>query len=403
VSDERLAELMTELADELQRTTRDDAAARAWAAAGRVRRRRVAVAGAIVALAVAVPVALTQLDADPGPPQVQAEPTIIVDRTVTPANLRLDSLSETLVPRTPSGWPTVLEPPVDAPSLAQAPIADPVLLFQPFSQGPSYLYGSTRRSSDPGMRNSHWARLDVALQDTRDADGNSASPVDANSLGPGGYVAFAQPGGLVTVSTATGEVTRTPLAGLHEEVSWRPDGRSLFLSSASVTVLVGLTTVSVPVAVTGWDVVLGGEAGSGVVTLSGGPAEDATLTVRRYDATGMAKLDEFTLPAIADHTVNTLMGRAWRSGDRIAQAAFGQSGQGPGNFVIVVNELSRSVTHLLELGFTGPNLGCCQVLGWHDADTVLVYTSQEGLLAWHLPTGAVTLVLPVAQGTLSIA
>src|SRR5262249_40042183 len=111
--------------------------------------------------------------------------------------------------------------------------------------------------------------------------------------------------------------------------------------------------------------------------------------------------------AIDGYKINYLAPRAWRQGGQIAQAALGQvatrSGSEPDNFVVVLDESTGSVSHLLDLGWQDRNKGCCRGLGWIGTDTVIVSTDQEGVLAWRLSTGEVTRALPLTFGVLSIA
>jgi hypothetical protein len=102
----------------------------------------------------------------------------------------------------------------------------------------------------------------------------------------------------------------------------------------------------------------------------------------------------------APYRITTVAPRGWRPGHLIAQAASGQVGDHPGDFVLVVDDRSGAVTNVLELAASGVK-GCCAVLGWPGSDTVIVRTDTDVLL-WQLTTGAVTQPTDNAPGSLSL-
>ena len=201
-----------------------------------------------------------------------------------------------------------------------------------------------------------------------------------------------------------GGTRRIPLPGLNEEVAWVPNGKHLFVSSATQTWLAATDRVIGPVAASAFDITPLVGRGRGLTTMTFGPSEVDTLVVHRYDDEGRTEISQFTVDTTTApaYRLSYLAPRGWRFDNLIAQAASGQVGDRPGDFVIVVDERTKAITHVLDLG-SGRNKGCCRVMGWRGTDHVLVYTEQDGLLLWQLSTGEVTRLFPHAPGALSIA
>ncbi len=395
MSREDLTAILTELTEDV---TAPSLAAPAWVRARRVRRRRAVVGVVTAVLVVSASVATARAPVRSAPPPGESTPT-----PVPSGGARIDQLPTTIPTATDAApyWPSDLNPPGDAPTLNQMPLSHAVLLFQPASDGPIFVWGEGSINGGSGNGKFQWVRLPVDVSDTVDAGGNRATPVDINSLGPmGESVAFAQTGEYVVVNLMTLTTQRIPLPGLNEEVTWLPDGRHLFVNNATQTWLVGLDHVVGQVAVSGWYVTpLVGEA-RGLTTMMLPAGEQ--MVVHRFDDEGHAAVSSFEVANAPSYRPKYLQPRGWRMGNRIAQAASGQVGNHPGDFVVVVDDRTESVTHVLDLG-TGRNKGCCTVLGWENTETVLVRTDQDGLLRWHLPTGRVSRLSPPAAGTLSIA
>jgi hypothetical protein len=398
MSREDLSAMLAELADEVQP---QPMAARAWATARQVRRRRRAVLGATVAvLLVSATVTLYRS------PDRSTSPTNTPSPTAS-VMARVDRLPATIPAAEDAApyWPATFDPPADAPPLTTESLSHTVLLFQPNSEGPIYAYGEGSINGGSGSGTFRWVRLDVSLDDTRDEGGNRATPVDLNSLGPGGYsAAFAQVDELVVVDLRVGVANHMPLPGLNEEVSWVPSGQHLFVSSATQTWLTATDRVIGPAVVSAFDVTpLVGNALE-LTTMTLGPSELDPLVVRRYDDEGRTELSQFTVDVTSAPTyrLSHLAPRGWRMGNLIAQAGGGQIDNHPGDFVIVVDDRTESITHVLDLG-SGRNKGCCAVVGWENSESVLVRTGQDGLLRWHLPTGAVSRLTAYAPGAVSVA
>jgi hypothetical protein len=395
MSREDLTGLLTELAEEIAGPS---LAAPAWAGARRIRRRRATIAAAAAVLVVAASIAIVRLPhgttVPVGPPTGAPTGTGYVQIDHLPATI------PTVVDAAPY-WPSTLNPPANAPTLSQEPLSHAILLFQPGSDGPIFVWGEGSINGGSGDGQFHWVRLDISLNDTVDAGGNRASPVDLNAIGPmGESMAFAQTGEYVIVNLRTQTTERTPLPGLNEEVTWLPDGRHLLVNNDTQTWLVGLDHVVGQVGVTGWYVTPLVGAARGLTTMMLPDGEP--MVVHRFDDEGRAAVSSFEVVNAPSYRPSYLQPRGWRMGNLIAQAASGQVGNYPGDFVVVVDDRTESVTHVLDLG-TGRNKGCCAVLGWTDNETVLIRTDQDGLLRWHLSTGQVTRLIPPAAGTLSVA
>jgi hypothetical protein len=402
---DELSTLLAELVEDLDRPT---LAARAWHQARRIRRRRAAIAVATVFVLVALlPFTLIHRSGSPtpaGPP----EPAV----TGSPGTgARVDVVPTRIEPQPPVSpfWPAHQAPPANAVSLHTAPQAHPVQLFHPDGAGPVYAYGERPINGGSGSGVFGWVVLDVGLTETRDADGNQASPLDQGSLGPlGERAAFAQPDAVVIVDLRAGTAESIPLPGLNEEVTWYPDGQHLLVSSASRTWLVragrpGFADAGVvgEVAVPGSEVAQLVSEDTGLVTMAaraGGPP-----VITRWDDEGRGELSRQSVnPAtIGAYRIDALAPRGWRSGGRIAQAASGQAGNWPGDFVLVVDTGSGAITNVLDLRSSGVK-GCCAVLGWQNPDTVVVRTTDDVLL-WSPSTGRVTQAMDNHNGLISLA
>jgi hypothetical protein len=367
------------------------------ARAARLRRRRLAVTCTALAVLVITVASLT-LWGPKGTP-IPATPPNATQPDAT-GSTRVDRLPATLATDADAApyWPGSANPPVNAPSLAGAPISHAVMLYSPPSGGskaaPVYVYGEGSINGGSGSGSFHWARINVDLSDTRDAGGNRTPALDQNSLGPmGASAAFAQTDSVVVVNLTTAAVDRIALPGLNDDVTWLVDGRHVLVSGATQTWLVDTRTRSViPAAVNGASVTpLVGNA-SGLTTLTVSGTDQPVL--RLYDDGGLVERSHHTIntDTAAPYRIAELSPRGWRDGNLIAQAASGPTG----GFVAVIDDRTLDVTHVLDL-----NGG--RVLGWMNSDVVLVQTGRDGLLKWQLTTGTVTRLTNPTTGSLSIA
>jgi hypothetical protein len=237
-----------------------------------------------------------------------------------------------------------------------------------------------------------WVRLNVNLSFTREAGGNRAVPLDLNSLGPRGErAAFAQPDAVVVVDLRTAEVDRIPLPGLNEDVTWLTDGRYLLVSGGETgTWLVNVESGKrVQAAAKGYDVtpLVGGAS---FLTSLHLPDAGAPPVLGFYDDPGLTHMVDRVVDAgrAAPYRIDYLMPRGWRSAHRIAQAPGGAAGPQYGEFVLIIDDRTAAVSRILDLGPLHTK-GCCSVLGWIGADTVLIHSGRDGLLRWELTTGGV--------------
>jgi hypothetical protein len=403
MSNRDLQDLFTEMAADV---TPSRPVAAAVTEALHIRRRRRTIVGAALAV-IMVAGATVALWHPSGTGRVSPSAT-----TSRPGSARVAHLPGPIAldPQAAPYWPASTNPRVMVSELTASPLSHASLLFAPSKNedGPPQIlaYGEGLINGGSGDGKFRWVFLNVGLVDQRDAGGNRAGPLDPGSLGPmGRLAAFAQPDEVVVVNLQTGQEDRVPVPGLNEDVSWLLDGVHVLVASATQTWLVNVQTREVlPAAADGFTVtpLIGG--GSGLTTLSlANPGDEAPL-LRFYDDGGLSWRSQRYLNAAsaAPYRISYLNPRGWRYGNLIAQGAGGQAGSQPGEFVVVVNDQSGDITHVLDLG-PGRNKGCCAVLGWSEGDgAVLVHTDREGLLQWRLATGEVTRLTDRLPGAVSL-
>jgi hypothetical protein len=375
-------------------------AASAWARSRRVRRTRRTVASAAVLVAVAaVLIPLNMGRSQPPPPVLSttSEPTLTTVTTISlnPTVRRIDSL------------PATLAIPAGARKLSEHPVQQAVAVVQ-----------ERAGESERAMRPLHvldtagqWTRVDVgSLVRTHDEGGNEADPLRVASLSPDRRrVAVAQPQALVVVDLPTAEATRYPVPGLNEQVMWWGSDTVLVGAGGPGVTRVDLATGTVgpeQAAVSAWNSagnpVLGGELAE-IVRIDG-------RNVVRVWEMGSAKpvrelpVDQSGMPA--GHAVTEFYGQAVPAGDgRIAVAAWGdwldsngRAFQGGAQMLTVVDTRTGALRQVLVLDtLTGErrDKACCAALDWIDDQTVLARTDREGLIAWRLRNGGVSLVTAV--------
>ncbi len=369
-----MRELFEDLADEVARPRQDEAAQRAWVRAAQVRRRRVVVGAAAALLLLAVPVAMALR-----PAQQRPQPAAI--RTVNADGVLVDRVPADLVGQTPARWPGSVGSPADS---RISRVSRATLLYLPSDLGPAYLWGLAANPLDPGMTTPRWFRLDQSFV--------TAAPV----LGPAGRrLAFADDGGYSVLDLATGVVTHTPMVGPNKSVTWLPDGDRLLVTVGPQTYLATPDHVIGPL--DGVDAFgLTVPSGAGIVTTV---EARGSIHVVRHDGD---RASEFDTPSIVGYHIDKVVPRGYGSGLRIAEAAWASTARGQQSVVVVIDEASQAVTHVLELGPATSERDDA-VVGWLDEQTVLVDSADRGVLAWHLPTGVVTRALPPMVGRISVA
>lgn len=402
MSRDTLHQLFTDLADEVPAP---QLAGRTLGLARQRRRRNRAAVAASAGLAVMIIGAAVAFFPDAGGPSAPATAGPAVSAT----DAAIDRLPATLTTWTDYGWPASLDPPRDTPSVYTSPIARATVLYAPYDpNNPDaaprvYAWGEGNLNQGSGNGNFGWVDLDLDLQFTHDADGNQALPVGSAAIGANGVrAAFAQPDELVVINFMTTEVTRIPLPGINERVAWLPDGRNVLVSSDSLTRRVNVETRAIKAATAPAGELAVASDGPGAITLTtpANPGDDITADV--FDDAGTTKERSVAIrPTVAGFRVDYIYGQAWRSGERVVVGGSGLAGNNPGDFIAVIDLTRGSVTRMLDL--TGDrDKGCCRALGWADAQTVYVWTDQDGLLRWDLAERSVVRVFPAAPGVVAV-
>lgn len=260
----------------------------------------------------------------------------------------------------------------------------------------------------------------IKLEMTRDAGGNKAAPLDVTSLKPDGrQAAIAQPHAVVVVDLTTGSSRRYSVPGLNEHIRWHPDRDLLLVGDSSHTTLLDLnrgTSRSIRAAAA--DVAF--DHGDGLTELR---VQRGAVRVRNWASIG----DGDQSHAVTVRApILPVSGAMSARGSRVAVAAATTSPDGAdadsgaiANAVFVVDWRRREpVVRTLSLAWGRPedgtlrSIGCCQVVGWADDNTVIfssaIHPGATRLLAWNHQTdqlariletrGAATVSLPAQSG-----
>ncbi|MER7009576.1 hypothetical protein ABT297_41930, partial [Dactylosporangium sp. NPDC000555] len=267
-----------------------------------------------------------------------------------------------------------------------------------------------------------WARVDVVdLAFTRDWGNNTADPLRPTAVSPDRrLIAVAQTDELIVVDVTTAEVHRTPLPGYNEQVMWRSNDLVLVTrddgEQSTATFAVdwrARTATRVTAKLSVWNMVVSRPDGP-VLELRGtigSEAGDEPMMLKEWQLDRAAPVREVPVDgrALAPYGVDEWYGPALRNGtdaggDLVVRAGWGHTPTYGGiEIVVVVDVRTGEVRRLLELG-RDRSKGCCQPLDWVDDHTVLLSTDKEGLVAWDVSTGAISVVSagPV-HGTVAIA
>ncbi|GAB2668711.1 TolB-like translocation protein [Kribbella swartbergensis] len=373
-----------------------DLADSAWVGglAARRRRRRSVVIGLVAGLVVAVVAAVgvgvngTRSSELVPPPTTPTQP-----RDYVPAAGQIAGIDYWVAPpagsepfldrlHTPLG--DRLRPPEDAEPLAESPIDHlaAVVLQEHSGRYDALLLGADSR----------WARADLELLPIR-----TGSPLSSGAISPDGrFVAFPQPGALVTVDVTTAEVFRVALPSQDvSSVSWLSNGERILVSGPNVAyrVLVGegrydeqpVTPVSAsrnPASITA-------------------PYRIDSGAVLRYMINGQYTVDsELRLP------VRTWVGQTFSTYTMAARLFVADDLQqvptksSQPQVVAAISTLRALPSALLVLAETEPSTpgtadpahvrepGCCAVLGWYDDYKPLIQV-QGWILAWDVRSGKV--------------
>ena len=358
-----------------------DLGERAWALAldrrGRTRRRVLSSVGSVAAVAVLLAVA-TQVGRGgatpaPGPTpstSVTAPVNRLPDGTMY-ASMPLEG-DEDRLPDYDAGLPSVIDPGGRAVKLStlDAPPASVVAVYLRRA-GRHYRAVLVPRDRTQVVVDG------LDLLPTRDADGNEGVPLGPKAIsGDGRWVAFAQPGAVVRLDLQSGAVDRyaVPSADL-QLVGWG-EGSTVFARS-----------------------------GSGAWSL-----DLSSSSPRPVRSTPPARLTAGVDVPVTELTGETVSAGRWSASgaffDQVVTSPVIVRGNGPiYQGLVAVDTGSRAGRVLLAPespdGRTGRFVGCCSVLAWADASTVLFRTAgYDGswVLAWNVETGRVYDVTRLDEG-----
>ena len=386
-------------------------AAASWQRAQRVRRTRRATAGAVATvllLTAGTTVALRHAGVGPAP----TTPGVTATGPATPEPTDAGAAVHRL-----TGGPPVVANPLRrlgdraTTRLSVDPVRRALALHQTVDPATGTA-GEIRVLGDDGVIRV----LDVGyLANTRDQAGNEAAALKSTSLAPDGRTAaFPQTGALVLIDLTTARTRSVPLAGYLERIVWTGH-RQLLVAAEDASYLVDLggpaaavTPVKLPVddpELAAWDIVALDPAAPepGTVTEVGGMTGRLTLRTRSLPERDLLVDRPVSVgPLPESYRVNEFYGQGWRSGDRIARAAWTATPTFDGaEGVAVLDRRTGEVTHLLDLGRDRMK-GCCEVLGWEQG-SVLFRLSPGGLARWSPRSGRVDGLTGPVNGPVSLA
>ena len=385
----------------LERASEDvvelDLAEDAWAraVAQQRHRRRVVTTAAGAVAAAAVAVTTVQLAGSPTPEPTPANPiTSTAPRTLSDGTaydeLPLEG-KEIELAHFDAGLPSVITPRGAGTTTLgdRGLIAAPVAVYLQ-KEGDVYRPILVTRVGE--LR-----RVDtLALAPLRDASGNESPPLGPRAIGGGGrYVAFAQPGKVVLLDVEDGSTRSIPVPSeTLESVGWTLDQGTLVARSGDHAWTIDPEKPD--------DVATAADGHyEGAYQLRADSARSQGLTLHRYED---GVLVDGTAPLSAP--VGSVWGETIGTEQRAAAGAFFDQnitskvidrGNGPIYQGLVAVDAETNRTRVLLApenpdGQTGRFKGCCTVLGWADAATVLFQTvGSHGswVLAWNVATGRV--------------
>jgi hypothetical protein len=250
----------------------------------------------------------------------------------------------------------------------------------------------------------HWAEAKVDLLAVRVGAAGFGPPLSPASVSPDGRLAaFAQPGAMVLLDGATGDVRRFELPSEDlRSVGWLPDSERVLVSGVNVAyrVLVGPGgSGEQPVAV-----VPGSRDPASVTAPYRLEADAGHLSLMRYGVSGGWSVQSRTQLPTTGWYGQTFTSVSWAA--RVFQAAQlpeVSSTTPPPQVVAAISTVEKVPSRLLVLtrtssrtaGQTTPQVrapGCCSVLGWYDDRTVLLQVNGDRsgwILGWELTTGTI--------------
>lgn len=375
-----------------------DFAQGAWAAAlaERARRRRLAVGAVGVVAAVGLAVAAVQLGGSTKPRPTPAITSTTPARTGTLSDgtayavMPLEG-AEAQLPDFDAGLPSVID--VRARNAAHPFAGPPASVVAVYLRADGDVFHPVLVARD----GTQTVVDKVDLVSTDEANGNAATPLGPRAFGGGGrYVVFPQRDHVVRLDTQTGETVSYPVPSLVVEwAGWNASGSAIVARDADHQA---------------W-VIDPGKAGAKAVRVDAG--YDGTFRVTSVDMNSdglmVTRFDELGHPgaespvrapvaSVFKDTVSTgVLAATGVFFDQNVTAEVIRRGNGPiYQGLLVVDAGSASARVLLAPenpdGQTGRFKGCCTVLGWADATTVLyesVGSHGRWILAWNVDTGAV--------------
>lgn len=377
-----------------------DLAPTAWAAAvARQRhRRRIMTAMAGAAAAAAVVVTTAQLTG-PVTPEPGPAPSPATSTTTTPSSPpRLDGTAydvmplegkESQLPHVDVGLPSVIPRASTARPMStlSTPMTSVVAVhlrqdgnvFHPVVIAPD----GTQVVADR-----------LRLSATRDAGGNEAWPLGPRAIGAGGrYAVFPQPSKVVLLDLHDGTFREIPVPSRTlERAGWTPQGAIVARSAEHAWTIDPWKPGATAVAADG--------AYEGGFRLSPDPAAPGRALLHRYRDTSAPDTTTKVAGPIFD-----VWGETLGTEERAAAGAFFDQDvtsavigvSGPVYQGVVMVDAGTNWTRVLLApenpdGREGRRKGCCTVLGWADADTVLFRSDGSHgawILTWNVMTGAV--------------
>ena len=394
----------------LERATEDvvelDFAQKAWdaaLAARHTRRRRLGTGVAAVAAAALAVTAVQLGGSDEPPPRPAISSTTPATQGVLPdgtayAVMPLEG-KEAQLPDFDAGLPSTID--VGARAEAFSPARPPGSVVAVYLR-------PDRERFHPVLVTGNGDQVEVGDVDlvwTTDASGNQATPLGPRAVGGGGrYVVFPQRDHVLRLDTQTGDTVSYPVPSQHVEwAGWNAEGTLVVARDAEQAWTIDpLEPDAAAVAV--------GSGYEGTFRVTATDTVPADVRVTRFDAA--ARPGESTpvrgpVFSVWGETVNTEQLAATGAffdqniTSTVIRRGFGPIYQG----LLVVEPSSGAAKVLLAPenpdGQTGRFKGCCTVLGWADAQTVLyqsVGSHGRWIMAWRTTTGEVFEVSRITTG-----
>lgn len=371
MSEQRLRDLLVDLADAVDAPT-PQLAPRAWARAQAVRRRRRLVAAACATAFLTTVASLvgagigdevtTALRTDPAPATADGPPAVPGQPVAAPPTFQQapDPAAVGALPVTGPWFAALSGPaPLRVPSLSELPARRVVAAVQSGRTSPLVL-------GDDG----HWRTVALPRPTVRSLDGAEGYALTGSAISPDSTrLAFPQDDAVLVVD-AVGTRRTYDVPGRNVDVAWLPDGRVVVDSGTTFALL---------------------DPGTGRVERVGAPHDrlatgDVDVPLAEFTATGLVLRNaDGAVVARRDLSVALfdcdcdLYGPSSTRAGRITRNGFLSGSYDDDGAVLVADLASGRVTDVLRLSGRGHD--CCESLGWLDDDTVLLRDGRH-VLAW---------------------